>query len=34
MNSKVLLIIAAFIEANITIPIANGILSLFGISLG
>ena len=32
--SVVLLIIAAFIEANITIPIANGILSLFGISLG
>ena len=32
--SVVLLIIAAFIEANLTIPIANGILSLFGISLG
>ena len=32
--SVVLLIIAAFIEANLTIPIANGIISLFGISLG
>lgn len=32
--SVVLLIIAAFIEANLTIPLANGILSLFGISLG
>lgn len=31
--SVVLLIIAAFIEANITVPLASGFLSLFGISL-
>ena len=32
--SVVLLIIAAFIEANLTIPIASAIFSLFGISVG
>ena len=32
--SVVLLIVAAFIEANLTIPIASIIFSLFGISIG